>query len=214
VNDAFYAEWAKRHKEVAAFALQLGERPADLLKEYCELVDDTVEALAESGSTLIYLDLSPENADFFLDELDRAHRDRPELASSRMMALSGRWWRYARHYHQVVERSPLMELESYLHQLSESHAFMSWHDDVELMAGWLDAGASGPLPISDNFGFLTDRIVGRLSAIRRATGGWLYEHVGGIYFLTDQQAKAVSSDDDSPALLEEARNNRPSFEGC
>jgi hypothetical protein len=124
VNDAFFAEWAKRRKEVAAFALQLGERPADLLKEYCELVDDTVEALAESGSRLINLHSDPQNAGFFLDELDRARRDRPELANSRMLALSGRWWRYARHYHQVFERSPLMELEGYLHQLSESHAFV------------------------------------------------------------------------------------------
>ena len=214
MSEVAYGKWMTGLIEGADAHFSLGERPNVVRDMYRQLVADTILADDEAGTAGFSCGVSPESAGFFIDDLSRTLVSRPELANARFMALAVEWWRYARSYRELVERSPLLELENYLTRLSESHARVSWSDDVNLLVPWLDKGARGTPPIGDDHGVLTKRVVNRLLAIREATGGWLYGYIWGTYFLDDRQLKRVDTSGDPKSFLEEARRTRPSFEGC
>ena len=212
LTNALKAGKAVRLKTSAALAFSLGERAESVAIEYGSLVDATIEAEATRN---VYFSCTedPASAAFFIEELSRWVVEKSYIASPRFVDLAGRWWRYSRSYRELVERSPLMELSEYLGQLSEGHAQMSWSDDVDLLIPWIDTGGHGKPPIDDPRGVLTRRVVDRLGAIRRATGGWLYEYRWGTFFLHDSQARLVPRGDDAQGYLINARETRASFEG-
>jgi hypothetical protein len=188
----------------------LAERPDEAIDLYCRLSEETKNAV---GRAFLQLSPDPESSIFFFAAFYNQSLGRPQFTNDGLAYLGAKWWQYALFHRQVVDRSPLMELERLLERISQSHALCGWSDDVDRLPEWIDNGATGPPPLNDQHGVMTQRVVARMSAIRAFTGGWIYGYTWGNYFLTDAQLRQVPSGDQTRAYLEQARQSRPSFEG-
>jgi hypothetical protein len=195
----------------AANHFALAERPDDAISLYSHLFHETMTSAGELGREL-RLSPWPQSSVFFFSDYNSLLIRHPEIENANFNLLIGKWWRYALLHQKILDRSPLMELEHYLSQISESHASTSWSDHVVKLPEWIDEGAKGFPPIDDRDGVMTKRIIDRMTHIRATTKGWLYGYIWGNYFLTDAQLREVPSDEPF-AYLEATRTARPSFEG-
>jgi hypothetical protein len=87
-----------------------------------------------------------------------------------------RWESWSREYFEIRARNPQLELRDMMWDISECHAGSSWPYGYEgRIQDWVDAGdPSAPPPFDDRRGIVTPEFFGRLRALRRLCGGWLY----------------------------------------
>jgi hypothetical protein len=155
----------------------LAERPQIAIDLYCHLYEETkIKAFKDAS---LALSPDPSSSIFFFYQCTRLPVLRSQSFDREIARLGVGWWLYAGLHRRIVERSPLMELERYLENISYSHALASWSDDVNQLAEWIDNGATGQPPLDDRNGVMTRRVISRMREIRIATKGWVYGYLGG-----------------------------------
>ncbi len=100
----------------------------------------------------------------------------PALSPSLPADLRRRWVEWAALHADLVRVNPRLELATMLRDLGYTYILSPWPMAMEdQLLAWVDRGERLPLPIDDRDDIIDDAFYERLRALRRATGGWIWQ---------------------------------------